>query len=123
YYRGSYHRFLAKARPEHRIVTNQIGKNYFYRMSRLEKDVGGLIDNSHSSMAQTAFELITSVEHEIPPERIPQSFPVSPTVVESIGKTGSAGRTLFHCFTSTGRIDNPLFASSITLNQRRVRRS
>ena len=65
-------------------------------MGRFEKDVGGLIDNSHSSMAQTAFELITSVEHEISPERISQGFPVHPTVVESIGITGSAGGTLFH---------------------------
>src|SRR5207249_9753703 len=96
YYRGSDHRFLTKARPEHRIVTDQIGKNYFYRMGRFEKDVGGLIDNSHSAMAQTAFELITSVEHEISPERIPQGFPVRPTVVERIGKTGSTRGTLFH---------------------------
>src|SRR5215217_8002716 len=61
-YRCGGQRFLTKARGEHRIVTDQIRQDDFYRVWGLEKDVTRLKHDTHAALSQTTLEQIAGIE-------------------------------------------------------------
>ena len=60
--RGGGECFLSKARGEHRIVSDQIRKNDFYRVRGFEKDVSRLKDDAHAALSETSFEQVAGIE-------------------------------------------------------------
>jgi len=60
--RGGCKCFLSKPRGEHRVVTDQIRNDDFYRVRGFEKDVSRLIDDAHATLPETALEQVAGVE-------------------------------------------------------------
>jgi hypothetical protein len=53
--------FLSKARRQHRIVSDEVGKNDFYCVRGFEEDVARLKDDAHAALPETAFEQVAGI--------------------------------------------------------------
>ena len=60
-YRRGRQGFLAKARGEHRIVTDEIWQDDFYCVGSFEKDVTRLKHDAHTALPETALEQVAGI--------------------------------------------------------------
>jgi len=88
--------FLAKARSEHRIVSDEIRKNDFDRVRSFEKDVPRLKNDAHASLPETTFEQVAGVECWFTEERRRSFITILGTVIDIIWETTPTARTFLH---------------------------
>jgi hypothetical protein len=62
----------------------------------LKKDVAGLKNNTHSALAQSSLELITSIEHGLAMQRGDNFSAVLRTVIEFVWEAAPARWAFFH---------------------------
>src|SRR5262245_46613953 len=89
-------RFLAEACDQHWIVADQVRQNDFDGVLSLEKDVTSLKDDSHPTLSESSFQLVTSVQNGIAKQRGQGCVAVLGTVIYVVGETAPTGWTFFH---------------------------
>src|SRR5215510_4731753 len=88
--------FLAKAGNQIGIVADQIRKNDLDCVRSFQKDVTGLVNHAHATLAQTLLELVTAIKDGFAGNRSRGFRRVVRAVNDVVGETGTTGWTLFH---------------------------
>ena len=94
--RGGGERFLTKARNQLRVVSDQIGQNNFYRVESFQISVPRFINDAHSALSETAFEMIFSFQNRLAADRVHRRHSVFRTGIDIIGVAIFTKLTLSH---------------------------
>src|SRR5712671_7441465 len=99
--RGGRQCFLAKAGYQIRVVADQVGQNDLDGVLGFEKDVARFVDDPHATLAQTFFELITSIQNRLSLDRRIRFRTVIGTVINVVREARATSWALFHSLVST----------------------